>query len=51
MQQLANEFLTWLGMTYAGTFVVLTIIELVTKKKRKKECLQTATCKHSEQKK
>lgn len=36
MQQQAIEFLAWLGMTYAGTLIVLPVMELITKKRRKK---------------
>lgn len=36
MRQQAIEFVAWLGMTYAGTFIALSIMELITKKRRNK---------------
>ena len=32
MQPQAIEFMTWLGMTYAGTLIALPVMELVRKK-------------------
>ena len=35
MCQQAIEFMAWLGMTYAGAFVALTVIELIAKKRKR----------------
>ena len=44
MQQQAIEFLAWLGMTYAGTFVVLTVMEPITKRRKKNTCRGGCKC-------